>query len=65
MTSYEKLKQRNQELARRLMLVCLAPESDESQVIIALIKGHHNLEAAIWAGAGAKKFDGLIPSVIK
>jgi hypothetical protein len=50
MTTYQRLKKENEELKRKLMVVCLYPESIEAITIIHSRKLLANIESAIWAG---------------
>jgi len=66
MTSYQRLKKKNEELKRRLFQVCIMPDAPESQVIITAVKTEHKLETAIWQGGDhlknpdGSKFEGFI-----
>lgn len=55
MNSYQRLKKENQELREQLIQVCVAPDSGQSQTIVARTKGEHKMEAAIWYGGGELK----------
>jgi len=50
MTSYQKLKKRNAELADQLHELAIRPHSIKSQEIIAGIKFRHKLDEMVWIG---------------
>jgi len=50
MNSYQRLKKKNEELRRQLLMVCMEPESEASRVIIASVKADQKIEDALWLG---------------
>lgn len=69
MNSYQRLKKENEILRQRLMLVCVAADSDAARTIIARVKADHRMEAAIWISTtelknpGGTKFEGYLKSL--